>query len=147
MMMRGKLHRFIFVESRFEPTFMIFFILVLISGLQIAGVYYLNGRIKEAESRRTLIELTPMMETVLYPKWSRPAITDSAFSETLEINNASYTLNGIQQLNGRPAALINSDIYQEGDHIAGYRIAKITVNSVLLKHIQSGEMKLLRLGN
>ena len=145
--MRGKLYRFIFVESRFEPTFMIFFAIVLISGLQIAGAFYLNGQIRRAEARKSLIQRISMMEGILYPERARPTMTNPQNTEPLKLGDTVYVLRGIQQLNGKPAALINNGIYQENDEIAGYRIAKISVSSVLFKHVQTGETRVLFLEN
>ncbi len=148
MIMRGKIYRFIFVESRFEALFMTFFAIVLFSGLEIAAVFVLNGGLREAEIRRKLIMRVPEMESVLYPKARRqPTMISNQAPIPVQISGNSYLLKGIQELNNRPAALINNDVYQEGDVIENYIISKIAVNSVLLKQIESGEMKFLRLGN
>ena len=145
--MRGKIYRFIFVESRFEPLFMAFFAIVLFSGLQIATVFGLNGQIKEGEIRKALVTRVSEMESILYPKATRPTMISNRAPEPVRIGKKVYVLKGIKEHNNRPAVLINDDVYQEGDLIEHYSIIKITVNSVLLKSIKNGEMKILRLGN
>lgn len=146
--MHGKIYRFIFVESRFEALFMAFFTIVIFSGLQIAAVFVLNAQIKEGEVLKTLIVRIPEMESILYPKARRrPTMIANQAPEPVRIGNNVYILNGIQELNNKPTALINDDVYQEGDPIENYHISKITINSVLLKDLKTGEMRILRLGN
>ncbi|MCK5180464.1 MAG: hypothetical protein KAR32_13120 [Candidatus Omnitrophica bacterium] len=146
--MHGKIYRFIFVESRFEALFMAFFAIVIFSGLEIAAVFVLNTQIKEGEVLKTLIVRIPEMESILYPKArQRPTMIANQAPEPVRIGNNVYILNGIQELNNKPTALINDDVYQEGDLIENYSISKITINSVLLKDLKTDEMKILRLGN
>lgn len=144
--MHGKIYRFIFIETRFRSQFMIFLAIIIFSLFEIAALFALNGKISEGEARKALIVRIPEMEQFLYPGAGRPIIITKQVTEPIKIGNELYLLKGIRELEGKPSALINDDVYQEGDVIKGYRITKITVNSVLFKNIKTNEMKILRFG-
>jgi hypothetical protein len=144
--MHGKIYRFIFIETRFKPKFIIFLGLIIVSFFQIATIVVLNERIAEGESRKELIVNIPEMESFLYPSANRRTMINPQPAQPVELAGESCVLKGINESAGKPSALINNDVYQEGDTLKGYRVSKITVDSVLLKNIKTGEMKIIRLG-
>jgi len=145
--MHGKIYRFIFIETQFKSQFVTFLAIILFSFLEIAAICVLDGKITEGKARKALIVHIPEMESVLYPGANRPTMITKQAVEPIKIGNELYFLKGIRELEGKPSALINDDVYQEGDRIKDYRIAKITVNSVLFKNVKTDEMKILRFGN
>ena len=144
--MHGKIVRFIFIETRFKSKFIIFLAIIILSLFEIAAIGTFNGKIAEGEARKELIVYIPEMERFLYPGANRPTMITQQSAQPVKINNELFALKGIKELEGRPLALINNDVYQEGDMIKDYRISKITIDSVLLKNIKTGEMKIMRLG-
>ena len=145
--MHGKRYRFIFIETQFKPKFIVFLAVIIFSLFEMAALFVLNGKITEGETRKALIVSIPEMERFLYPGSNRLTMITKQTAEPIKIGNELYFLKGIRELEGKPSALINNDVYQEGDMIKDYRVTKITVNSVLFKNIKTNEMRILRFSN
>ncbi len=146
MILREKLYRFIFVETQFRPRFFVFLVVAVVALIQIVVLAFTRGMIAEGEARQALIVRIPEMESVLYPGGSREMVIGSRPAQPIKIDGKNYDLKGIKELDGKLSALINEDVYQEGDAIKDYRIAKITPDSVLFKHVKTGELKIMRFG-
>ena len=52
-------------------------------------------------------------------------------------------LQGTTARGGIPYALINDEIYTEGDMLEGYKIIEITMESTILKNVRTNELKKL----
>jgi hypothetical protein len=146
MIMREKIYRFIFIETQFRPRFFIFLIIAAVALLQIVALVVVHQKIEEGETRKALIVQAPEMESILYPGGGKEMVIGSRPAEPIKIDGKLYALKGVNELDGKLLALINEDVYQEGDTIQDYRIAKITRDSVLFKHIKTGELRILRFG-
>ena len=146
-MISEKIHRYIFIETRAKYHIAIILALVLMAVAELVTMALINGKIREGEEHKALIVRIPEMESVLYPKASRPTLITKEIVEPIKIGNTMYVLKGTQELNGQLSALINDDVYQVGDIIQGYRITKINTDSVLFKNDATNDMKILRMGN
>lgn len=145
-MIHGKVYRFIFVETLFRSRFFIFLVITAVALLEIIALMIINKKINEGEVRKALIGQVSEMESILYPGGSQRSMINTRPAEPIKISGKLYALKGVNQLDGKLSALINEDVYQEGDTINDYRIAKITADSVLFKHIKTDELKVLRFG-
>ena len=145
--MHGKVYRFLFIESLRRSQCIIFlFIFVLIAAEAIA-LAVLKNKIAQGQTRKALIVRIPEMEDVLYPGGGARIMISQRPVEPIKIGGKSYFLKGVRELDGKPTALINEAVYQVGDMIAQYRVTKITQDSVLFKHIKTGELQILRFGD
>lgn len=145
--MHGKMYRFIFIEMRFKAYFFGLLAIVIFSVVEIGAIGFVNAKIAEGNARKELIVRIPEMESVLYPGTIRQTMIKETKAEPITIGGTLYILKGTQNVDGKLFALINNDVYQEGDTVNGYEITRITVASVLFKHQTTDEMKILRLGN
>ncbi len=145
--MHGKIYRFILIETVFRSRFAIFLAIIIFSLFQIVAISVINKNIEGGEMRKALIINVPEMEGILYPGGlGRETALSIKPADPIKINGKLYALKGIRELEGGLSALINEDVYQVDDVIQDYRIAKITPDTVLFKHIKTGGMKILRFG-
>ena len=144
--MRGKVYRYILIETSFRSRFFIFLIIAAVAVLEVVALTIIDRRIDEGETRQAMIVQVPEMESILYPGGSKRITIGTRPAEPIKIGRTLYVLKGIKQLGGKPSALINEDVYYVGDTIQDYRVAKITNDSVLFKNVKTGELKILRFG-
>ncbi|MCK5346634.1 MAG: hypothetical protein KAR20_24660, partial [Candidatus Heimdallarchaeota archaeon] len=122
--MHGKIYRFIFIETRFKLQFIAFLAIILVSLVEISTIYVLNRNIAEGEVRKALIVCIAEMESILYPGSNPSTMITKQTIEPVKIGNEFYSLKGVRELEGRPSALINDDVYQQDELIKDYLITK-----------------------
>ena len=144
--MHEKIYRFLFIETLFKSRFMILAGMMLLMIIEGVTLTTLDAKISESQVRKALADRTMEMEQILYPGTGRTILIDAQSAEPIKIDGKLYTLKGIRKLEDKLSALINEDVYQEGDMIGNYQITRITVNSVLFKSTVTNELRILRFG-
>ncbi|UOD35606.1 hypothetical protein DSN97_04610 [Deferribacteraceae bacterium V6Fe1] len=97
-----------------------FLIFILITGVVFAGDFLVTDTLPDNYRYLTSLKRFELKET------SKPMVD----SEKRENISMAISLTGVFEMNNRYFAIIDDEIYTEGDVIKGYKIIKIELNRV-----------------
>ncbi|MFA5165352.1 MAG: hypothetical protein WC481_07300 [Candidatus Omnitrophota bacterium] len=130
-------------EPRFSKSFLMMFSTIIV----IAAVAYFTGMPKHGPA--TAIDASPKAEG--YSSASVPAVPEkqepkpTPVSNLLtKLSNPRMTLNGIVYGIGKPAAIIENKIVEEGGSIRGMRVVKIHADKVDMLDQATGQPFMLK---
>ena len=86
-------------------------------------------KLKEVKAERALIQQLPDMEDIL----NSPNVKAQMEAKLRHTNSANFVLNGLSVQNGVNYAVIDGNIYKEGDSVGDYTLAGITAKFILLQ--------------
>jgi len=125
-MLENKYTRFFLLEPHFKKRLIWLCLLVVFIGLEVYAGRFLSRRQEQLKERKVFVEKMARLEKEFLAGKKREARRQD--------RGEDFLLQGISEQQGVPLALINDDIYNEGDMIHDYRVSQIEPNAVVLKN-------------
>ena len=134
--MGNKFTRFVVTDIQFRIRLILLGILVVVIILGATYMRYQSRRLKEVKLQEMLVTQIAQMQNIVSSR-AKPKVEQAVTKD--------YFLQGLTEQDGVYVALINDNIYSEGDTVGDYVIAKIGVNAVVLTHKKTNAEKVLML--
>ena len=141
--MHRKLARFLIIESSFRLQLLAFVLVGMVTYFQLKVMEVQKIQLNDINDRIELVMQIPDMQELIRKK-SAEAIA-AEIPQEVKIPDNEFTLQGTSVEKKISYAVIDGEIYKEGDSINDYTVVKIARNSVVLENKLTNAAKRLYL--